>query len=329
MGGMSIDLEDRARGAIWGQLTGDAACLGTHWIYDLEQMKADFPEIHGFETPRAGHYHAGKHPGNQTHYGDGALVMLESVSRLGRFDPADFGARFIQFFDSPDYHGYRDKATRETLENYRLFEKSRPGIPFGYQAGADDDQLATASRLAPVVVAHWQDPELLRVVTQATRVCQNNGWAIAAMKANALILRAALAGVDLETAVEETSRKMPEIDPQYGPELQELMTAAMVDPRSVMEATLDFGQGCPLPSSFPAAIHAALKHRHSFESAVLATLEAGGDNAGRAALLGAWLGASLGFEAIPAIWRHRLTAAQIIRTEAEALIEKTFDTEED
>ena len=31
----NISVEDRLREAIWGQFVGDAAALGTPWIYDL------------------------------------------------------------------------------------------------------------------------------------------------------------------------------------------------------------------------------------------------------------------------------------------------------
>lgn len=318
---MSIEaIKERARGALWGQLVADAACLGTHWIYDLDELRAAFPDLRGFEAPREGHYHAGKQPGDSTHYGDGARVMLESVARLGRFDAADFGARFIAFFGTPEYRGYRDKATRETLERYRLFMERHPGELFDYQHGADDDQLATASRLAPVVIAHREDPALLETVARATRVCQDNRRAVATMQANALLLQAVLAGRDLEEAVAETAARMPGIDPEFGPGIAAEMRAATDDPRGVTEATLAFGQSCPLPGSFPAALHAALRHRHSFEEAVLATLRAGGDNAGRAAMLGAWVGACVGEEGIPRAWRERLTGADIIRGEIEALV---------
>jgi len=48
---------------------------------------------------------------------------------------------------------------------------------------------------------------------------------------------------------------------------------------------------------------------NDFETAILATLRAGGDNAGRGAMLGSWLGAYLGVDTIPREWRARLTAA--------------------
>src|SRR5688572_10477103 len=124
---MTSSFEDRLRGAIWGQFVGDAAALGTHWIYNLTEMKRAYPGgVQGFETPLEGHYHYGKHPGEFTHYGDAALLMLESVAGLGRFDAIDFGRRFVGKFGSGAYKGYIDKATRGTLENKAAFEEANP-----------------------------------------------------------------------------------------------------------------------------------------------------------------------------------------------------------
>src|SRR5215210_2832033 len=204
-----MNIEDRFRGAIWGQFVGDAAALGAHWIYNLSELQRTYPDgIHGFEAPAEGHYHYGKQPGDQTHYGDAALVMLESVAELGRFDPKDFGTRFVAHFGSEDYKGYRDKATRGTLENYSLFTEAHPDTEFDFQQGADDDQLAGPSRIAPVVVAHSHDEQLLGVVESATRVCQNNERAVGFIKAQALILAELLQGRDVHSAIhraEETA----------------------------------------------------------------------------------------------------------------------------
>jgi len=63
-----------------------------------------------------------------------------------------------------------------------------------------------------------------------------------------------------------------------------------------------------------------LKHTDDFETAILATLRAGGDNAGRAAMLGAWLGARLGLGGIPKPWRTRLTNAERISAAIEKIV---------
>ncbi|MGA8658379.1 MAG: ADP-ribosylglycohydrolase family protein [Chthoniobacterales bacterium] len=185
-----VTIEDRLRGAIWGQFVGDAAALGTHWIYDLAELGRQFPSgVNGFERPQKGHYHFPRQPGDETHYGDGALVLLESIAERGRFEVMHFGRKFVEMFQLGVYPGYVDQATRETLENYSRFVERNPGAQFNFQDGGDDDQLATASRLASLVVRHRGDRDLLSLVESATRACQNNSRAVAYMKFNALLLR--------------------------------------------------------------------------------------------------------------------------------------------
>jgi ADP-ribosylglycohydrolase len=319
-------LQDRMRGAIWGQLVGDAFCLGSHWIYNLTELEAAFPGgVKGFEAPREGHYHAGKQPGEQTHYGDGALVMLETVAELGRFDAGYFLRRFEAKFGSDEYAGYCDKATRGTLENLRVWREERGSdgeAELDAQNGADDDQLATASRLAPVVVAHFRDDDLPGVAARATRVCQNNERAVVFMQANALILRDLLAGRDLHSALHRTEEAIVGIDARRGMEVRRKIAAGMnASLKPVIKTIVDeFGQSCPLASSFPSAVHCIVKHGDSFEDAMLNNARAGGDNAGRAGMIGAWAGALLGVEGIPREWRKRLAAAERIAALTERLV---------
>ena len=306
--------EDRLRGAIWGQFVGDAASLGTHWIYDLAEQKALCPEgVHGFEAPRKDHYHFGKNPGDQTHYGDGALVFLESLAGEGRFDPRAFGRKFIAFFRPNVYSGYIDKATKGTLDNFDQFARTNPVDKFDFQQGADDDQLATASRFAALVVRYKNDPNLLELVEQTTRVCQNNDATVAYMKFNALLLSQLLGGVDVQPALAHAEDAIERIELKFGREIRmQVERARELTAKEVTDATLKFGQACPLPQSFPSSVHALLKHPDNFEAAILAVLRAGGDSAGRAAMVGAWLGAHLGLNDIPKSWRLRLTHANPI-----------------
>ncbi|WP_298269045.1 ADP-ribosylglycohydrolase family protein [Geobacter sp.] len=317
----TVRLADRFRGAAWGQFVGDAVCLGSHWIYELEELERRFQGgVLGFETPADGHYHAGKRSGELTHYGDGALVVLRSVAETGRFDPQDFGRRFVELFGSDAYRGYLDHATRETLDHWRAFTAAHPGEPYGFQDGADDDQPATATRLVPVVIAHWRDDSLPRVVEAATRVCQNNDRAVAYMRCHALILRELFAGTDLHEAFHRAATAMGrEAGP--GREVAEAIRKACASlTMTVRDATLAFGQSCPLGSSFPAAVHCALRHSVDFAGAALDTANAGGDSAARAALIGAWLGAFHGIAGIPAAWRERLADRDEIERDVEELL---------
>ena len=299
---------------------GDAACLGPHWIYDTAEIARRWPDLRGFEEPRAGHYHAGKKPGDPTHYGHAALLQLAQVAECGSFDERAFGHAYLETFASPAYRGYTDKAMRGTLANAAAFAAAHPDRAFAFQDGADDFEPATVSRLAPVVVAHRDDPRLLDVVERATRFGQNNDRAVAHAQCHALILRALLRGAGLRDAVGEADRLLPDGDGAYAAVRAELRRAAGDPESDVVSATAAFGQHCRLDQSFPAAIHCALHHEHDFAAAILDTARAGGDSAGRAAMIGAWLGASLGVEAIPREWRDRLSARADIDAQVERLV---------
>jgi ADP-ribosylglycohydrolase len=318
----SITIDDRLRGAIWGQFVGDAAALGTHWIYDLEELRSRFPGgVTGFEIPAEGHYHFGKRKGDQTHYGDGALVLLESIAARGRFDPVAFGEAFVRAFDPANYTGYIDHATKSTLEHFHSFRSANPDKEFDFQQGADDDELAGGSRMASVVVRYWRGSELLQTVNAATRVCQNNERAVAYMNFHALFLRELLQGEDVHNALDQALKEFSTIGQSHWPEIRQQTQSALEETlNDVTEATQTFGQACPLGQSFPSALHAFLKHAGDFETCILATIRAGGDSAGRAAMLGSWLGAHLGTQAIPREWRNHLTAASRINAALDKIL---------
>lgn len=316
-----LSLEERVRGALWGGLCGDAFCLGSHWIYSLYEISQTFPEgIAGFETPAPGHYHHGKRSGDFTHYGDAALVMLTSVAGLGHFEAADFGARLLKLMIEEKYSGYRDHATQGMIHNYQTHLENNPGVPFDYQQGADDDQPATVTHLAPVVAAHLDDDDLLDILATATRVCQNNARAIAFTQAAGLILRSLLRGSTPESAVAEARKIMVPRDTSWSEVNKRMKVACAARMLDATEATMLFGQSCPLYSSFTAALHTTLIYSNDFTRAIRATASAGGDSAGRAAMVGSWLGAYLGVGGIPEAWRKRLSAHDRIEADVERIV---------
>ena len=156
----------------------------------------------------------------------------------------------------------------------------------------------------------FASPNLPATIESLTRVCQNNPRAIGYMKFHGLLLVELFLGRDLHDALENVMVRVGPLTPHLTAELRQQTQKALAETeKEVTETTLEFGQACPLPQSFPSALHAFLKHSNDFESAILAMLRAGGDNAGRGAMLGSWLGAYLGVDAIPREWRTRLTGA--------------------
>jgi ADP-ribosylglycohydrolase len=274
----------------------------------LEDLKTFYPDLKGFEQPRVGHYHAGKKPGELTHYGEAALLLLESVAENGRLDVADYGRRFFTHFTSPSYRGYLDSATRGTIENAKLDARGLPPQGFHYQAGADDDQLATATSLAPVVACYFNSPDLAQQVERVTCVRQNHARSVAYMQVYAQILTQLLAGTDLHSAIHRVQESAAK-DPEFGKELAIRFSDVFERKHlSTTEATAQLGQSCPLKNSFPSALLAVVQTPESFAETLLRVLAAGGDNAGRAAIAGAILGAHLGCRAIPESLRQQLVA---------------------
>ena len=312
---MDMLLKNRLKGMVLGQFLGDAASLGVHWIYNTKDIESIYPNgLQGFEIPAEGHYHAGKLSGDLTHYGDAAWVLLEALAQETTFDAASFGAVFVEKMDpSKGYKGYFDAATRGTLENFKNHLEVSAD-PFGFQEGADDDQLATISSLA-VFIAFYivrneglpdDRSEILEQVEALTRVRQNNDRAVAYNQAHARLLLELLAGRDIHSAfhhVEEQLATDATLDLEVRRKLKE---AFELKHKSTVEATELLGQSCPLICSFPSAVQATAKHNEDFQKAILETAQAGGDNAGRAALIGSWIGARLGADALPNEWTGKL-----------------------
>jgi ADP-ribosylglycohydrolase len=314
---------DRISGAVWGQFVGDAFCLGSHWIYNLEELEQLFPGgPRGFEEPHAGHYHAGKRPGDLTHYGDGALLLLRSLQERTRFDASDFGSRFVSLIESPGYTGYRDHAAKDTVANYRAFRADHPVEVYSYQDGADDDQPAGITRLAPLVARYFRDSDLAGIVERATRVCQNNERAVVYNLTHAMILRELFNGSSLIAAVSSAAKYALQLGPEGVMLAGKVAEAVAGRDLPVREATLKFGQSCPLAGSFPAALQCALHHADDFGGALRVTAAAGGDNAARGAMIGAWLGASLGIQGVPADWRDVLADLDEIASGVEWLVRR-------
>jgi ADP-ribosylglycohydrolase len=122
------------------------------------------------------------------HYGDGALVLLDTMSRNSAFDPRSFGAAFVGTFADEHYQGYIDKATRGTIANLRAFTNEHPQWDFDFQRGANDDQPATLTRLSVLVGQYAEVPlsELVPLVDALTLVTQDKATARAGARFSAL-----------------------------------------------------------------------------------------------------------------------------------------------
>lgn len=292
-----ILLREKLYGAVWGQFVGDAASLGT--LANHQRNTKDF-----------------------TYYGDAALLLLKSLVHQHNFSARDFGTHFVETFASPDYLGPTNQTTHETIENYHLsLEEGHPDLGYEFQGGANTTDADTATRLAPIVAFYLDDPKLFFIIDKATRVTQNNELTVAYMRSYTRILCNLFRGEDLREVFLNEIKPAANDTPLDHHVREKVKQALKLESLDIIEATQLLGKDSHLDQSYPSAIQAVLKHRNSFKSAILDTIRAGGDTAGRAAIVGAWLGAHLGITSIPEEWRKHLVNYTAIQNATEALLE--------
>ena len=88
-----------------------------------------------------------------------------------------------------------------------------------------------------------------------------------------------------------------------------------------------FGSACYIKDSFPSVLFLAHQHADSFQGAVLANTNAGGENCHRGAALGALVGAATGAAALPPALVRGLAETEAIGREIDAYITALFPEE--
>ena len=281
---------------------GDALALGVHWIYDAEKIKNIYGRVGEYIKPPKGSYHAGKAAGDFTHYGDQTLILFESTAQRGGFDVSDFSSRWQWLFEN--YRGYVDGATRETLEN--LEHGLAP-----LKAGSPSNDLAGASRIAPIVFMYERDEDAMVYASRTqTRMTHSNPDVVDAAEFFAKVTKKVLDGeapaIAIGKIAEERFRESP---------IREWVKKGLASLKVPSEAAVkQFGQSCHIPEAFPAVIHFIGKYEDNLKEALIENTMAGGDAAARGMIIGMILGAYQGMGGLPEEWVKGLKKGAQITT---------------
>ena len=171
---------------VMASFVADSLALGAHWIYDTEKITSNFGRVESLLKPASDSYHATKGKGGFTHYGDQSFVLLESIAANTSFDLNDFSDRWRELFK--EYSGYIDQATSITLSNYAAGKRVE-------NAGSPSDELAGASRMAPLVFCDRQDPvKLAKEVRAQTSMTHQDPLTNDSAEFFALVVRLVLMG---------------------------------------------------------------------------------------------------------------------------------------
>ena len=287
-----------SRDLILPALIGDALSLGPHWIYDASKIEQLYPGgILDYDDPKSS-YHPEKKAGDQTHYGDQALALLDSLAaHPGNWDQSAWRSDWADW--ARQTTAYKDGATTRSLEN----------IEAGLTTPSDSNDLAGASRFIGLF-ARFTGDALIEAARAQTALTHGDPQVIDSAEFFARAATALLAGAGLGEALDEAAAhpydSLPAID---------WLNAG----RAASEGDLDqeagkLGLTCHAPDAVPLTLALALKFEDDPVAGLSRNAMLGGDSAARGLLLGLLLGARHGLGAFPQQWTEQLAAAGRIQS---------------
>jgi ADP-ribosyl-[dinitrogen reductase] hydrolase len=294
-------LRDRYRGCLLGLAAGDA--LGA----PLEFINRDEIALrYGVVRDMLGGGWLDTKPGEYTDDTQMMLAIARSVAELGRIDPVDIGARFVQWMESmPKDIG------NTTLQSLGYLAAGVPWDEAGARTAArkGDSGAGNGSimRTAPIGLACRNDREaLIRQSIDISRITHADPRCTWSCVALCQAIAALLDGTDDVLATAAAGIEEPEVVAT----LERTATIGRNDVRS----------GGYVLHTLSAAFWAFVNH-DSFEEVVVAAVNLGGDADSSGAVAGALAGARSGASAIPDRWLAVLQSRQELTDLADRLLE--------
>lgn len=291
-----MDGKYRQCNSILGALIADASALGTHWIYNQDKLAEVANANQGivsFVDRKPDHYandfsydaHASREKGSNTQYGEALKVAIQAlIAGNGAYDAICHRQYFADHYGpGGTYIGYIDHATRQTLVH--IAQETQP-------TGTDDQQLPALASI-PAIVA--LTPESVETAIQLTN---NNELSLQAGRIAASLLSVVNDGKPLNEALLLAADKA---EGPFNDLLHDALETEETDSKLYAHKT---GMACNLVEAIPLIFH-ILKNSRSYHEAVETNNLAGGDNAGRAIMIGAVAGSyysGAGNKDIPPQW---------------------------
>ncbi|MDP0492579.1 MAG: ADP-ribosylglycohydrolase family protein [Verrucomicrobiota bacterium JB023] len=263
----------------------DSHCLGPHWVYNQEELARLYPDrLKSLDAPHS-KYHSHRSAGQFTHYGDQMLILLKSIALSGTWSAKLFRQQWFELMK--DYDGYRDGATKGTLETIAEGQAT---------PGSQSNDLAGASRIFPLFLLELPLDDLVKAAREQTALTHGDAQVVDCAEFFARTVTALQRGQSVPEALEKAASATYQALPakQW---LEQARAQLESEPNA---ATSNFGLTCHLPEAFPATLYFALRwHAQGAdrrEETFLKTLSdnalAGGDNAARGIPLAAMMAAS-------------------------------------
>jgi ADP-ribosylglycohydrolase len=275
--------EEKIKDLVLSTLVTDSYCLGTHWIYDENQLINNDINWEDLNAPMA-IWHKGKSAGEFTHYGDQNYWLYEFLKDKNSFDEKEF--LDFWFEKMKDYTGYIDGATRDTISNIE-----NGVVP----SGANSHDLSIVGRIVPLLKVSKTKEEFLQNVEKFVKLTHNSKDAVQSANFFANLLLLVLEKNEIEKSILH-------LKDSYDSFFQEMIEKGINSKNSdTFETIRTFGPACDINSGFSGVIHLLCKY-DNLKDMLIANSKAGGDTSARAMIASAILLANKQISEIPKNW---------------------------
>jgi len=241
----------------------DSYSLGSHWVYDEEQLKNLPIDWDTLNVPQA-LWHKGKGAGDFTHIGDQAFWLYEFLQNEESFIPLEY----LKFWQEKmqRYNGYIDGATRETLENLKA----------GKMSGSNSHDFSVIGRIPSLLLVSKDEETFLANVEAFVKLSHDNEKVIEAAAFFAKLLLHIKDFTSTESALSKISEEFSayiQISVKEGIESKNKDTFTTIR---------EFGPACDIDDGFRGIIHLLVTYPDDLQQLLIQNAKAGGDSSSRA-----------------------------------------------
>jgi len=278
-------MKEQIKTSILSALVCDSYSLGSHWVYDEEQLKNLAIDWEQLNAPQS-LWHKGKESGDFTHYGDQTLFLLEFLKENGHFNKKDYYKFWKE--NMSNYGGYIDGSSREALQNI----------------GAASHDLSICGRIAPLLLCSDSKEEFMKNVVAFVSITHNSALAL-----NASAFFAELLWLSLKN--EDTLSLINALKPKYKELVKWIDEAIQNRDKNSFDTIREFGPACGIDGGFAGVIYLLLQDK-DFKSIMIANAQAGGDSSARGMIVAMILGVRKDLN-IPNEWINGMKKGEYIK----------------
>ena len=315
---MALTRKERTLGCLWAMACGDALGVPSSFLTP-EQIQSKYGWIDTFYPPEKGHiFHDGLLAGEYTDDTEQSMALMNAYIRDKKVVPMSVVKEIIAWADrvKDKYASPLGPSTERALKNIAAGGDITVSGKWGNTNGS-------SMRIAPLGIIHGlrgstlqelaRDVALTDLATHNTRVCNAAATAIAWGVAQAMRGEENLDKIvdaTIEAAAEGAKYGFSIPSPDIGMRIAlacDIVRKAKDDQQALHDLYAMFGGGDLSADSIPSAIALFLLGKGDVKKTLEYCVNFGGDCDTNGAMAGAMVGAMAGIDAVPQVWRDKIS----------------------